>query len=374
MPCSKPTRLTPKQIELLNDQSRSDPKFRQWEQGLPDNGGPGSGTPPRGLGSIIDSMADAIDCIIDDAGGGASGFYGINVAETDDTPSFKGINTVKFDSFNFYIVQNDPNTDEVQVFLRNLPGASGGEANTASNLGTGAGVFAQKVGVDLQFKSLVAGSETSITSTATEITINSTSGPGFYGLTVKESDNTNVVRSDTLIFTANDFDVTNSASEPLVSLATNVARLSDIGPGFYGIVVEESDGSNSLRDDTVRFLNTDFDVSNVNNKPQIALSTNVAHISDIGPGFYGIIVEESDGSNTIRDDTIRFLATDFDVSNVNNKPQVALSAAVAHISDIGPGFYGITVAELDGTPTFRGINTIKFNNDFFYIEDRKSVV
>lgn len=50
-----------------------------------------------------------------------------------------------------------------------------GEANTASNLGvTGEGVFAQKSGVDLQFKKLKAGSNVSITSNSESVTISST--------------------------------------------------------------------------------------------------------------------------------------------------------------------------------------------------------
>lgn len=53
----------------------------------------------------------------------------------------------------------------------------GGEANTASNLGTGEGVFASKTGVDLEFKSLVAGTNVTLSSTATEITIDA-SGSG----------------------------------------------------------------------------------------------------------------------------------------------------------------------------------------------------
>lgn len=46
-----------------------------------------------------------------------------------------------------------------------------GEINTASNLGSGTGVFAAKVGVDLRFKSLVAGTDITITNTSNDITI-----------------------------------------------------------------------------------------------------------------------------------------------------------------------------------------------------------
>jgi hypothetical protein len=53
-------------------------------------------------------------------------------------------------------------------------GGGGGEVNTASNIGSGEGVFSAKVGVDLQLKSLLAGENISITSTANEITFNST--------------------------------------------------------------------------------------------------------------------------------------------------------------------------------------------------------
>lgn len=49
--------------------------------------------------------------------------------------------------------------------------ASTAEINTASNVGTGAGLFAQKSFYDLQFKSIVAGNNVSVTSTATEVFI-----------------------------------------------------------------------------------------------------------------------------------------------------------------------------------------------------------
>jgi phosphopantetheine adenylyltransferase len=64
-----------------------------------------------------------------------------------------------------------------------VPNISGGtqpqgEANTASNLGSGEGVFAQKTSLDLEFKSLVAGTDINLSSNSDEITINSTVTPG----------------------------------------------------------------------------------------------------------------------------------------------------------------------------------------------------
>jgi hypothetical protein len=46
-----------------------------------------------------------------------------------------------------------------------------GEINTASNLGAGTGLFAGKVGIDLQFKGLAVGPNLSISSNSTTVTI-----------------------------------------------------------------------------------------------------------------------------------------------------------------------------------------------------------
>jgi hypothetical protein len=51
-----------------------------------------------------------------------------------------------------------------------------GEINTASNLGTGDGVFSSKLGSDLRFKSLKGGTNITLSSTTDEITVNSTGG------------------------------------------------------------------------------------------------------------------------------------------------------------------------------------------------------
>ena len=50
-------------------------------------------------------------------------------------------------------------------------GGGGGEVNTASNVGAGEGVFKGKVGVDLEFKSLIGGAGVTITPGVDEITL-----------------------------------------------------------------------------------------------------------------------------------------------------------------------------------------------------------
>jgi hypothetical protein len=71
-----------------------------------------------------------------------------------------------------------PTKDAVRDKIESMT-SSFGEANTASNLGVGEGVFAQKSVADLQFKSIKAGTNVTVSSTSTEVTINSTaSGAG----------------------------------------------------------------------------------------------------------------------------------------------------------------------------------------------------
>lgn len=65
--------------------------------------------------------------------------------------------------------------------------SSGGETNTASNLGIGEGVFGAKVGADLQFKSLVAGTNVSLSSDSNEITIDVIGGGLEYFTEEKEN-------------------------------------------------------------------------------------------------------------------------------------------------------------------------------------------
>ena len=73
-------------------------------------------------------------------------------------------------------------TDEITISAAN----PSGEVNTASNVGGGNGLFKQKSGVDLQFRSIIAGTNVSITSGTDTITINSSGGGGGGSLSVKD--------------------------------------------------------------------------------------------------------------------------------------------------------------------------------------------
>jgi hypothetical protein len=68
------------------------------------------------------------------------------------------------------------NIGDFNIVEQEQGGGGGGEVNTASNVGTGEGVFKNKVALDLVFRSLKAGTNISFVSSIDEIEINA-SGP-----------------------------------------------------------------------------------------------------------------------------------------------------------------------------------------------------
>lgn len=70
---------------------------------------------------------------------------------------------------------------EGNVVWATPPGAGGGESNDGTNVGTGAGVYKDKSGATLRFRSLTAGSGISIDVGADEIEITATGGSGTEG-------------------------------------------------------------------------------------------------------------------------------------------------------------------------------------------------
>ncbi len=135
-------------------------------------------------------------------------FYGVIFKESEIDGYLERDDTLIFDS-DFFYLQSDSSSKPI---------VSLGSASSGANLGGGEGVFAQQSGLELRFKSLVEGSNITISSNADEITISSTGGgggaaaSGFYGITVAETDTTPSLtginkinfNSDTFYITQND--------------------------------------------------------------------------------------------------------------------------------------------------------------------------
>ena len=128
------------------------------------------------------------------------------------------------------------------TWVNEAGGGGSGEVNTASNLGTGTGVFAGKVGVDLQFKSLKAGAGVTLSSTATEVTIVA-SGAGGAVDSVNGQTGVVVLDTDDIAEGVSNLYFTNgraAAAAPVqtvdgqtgaVSLSSSYAPLSHVGGG-----------------------------------------------------------------------------------------------------------------------------------------------
>ena len=111
--------------------------------------------------AIANSGGVAIESV-ENVGGGA----GESFAELDGTQIELRTIAAHADSINLTVATNG---DLIEL-------TNSAEINTASNLGSGEGVFYQKVDEDLEFKSIVAGDNISISSDNDEITISSSSG------------------------------------------------------------------------------------------------------------------------------------------------------------------------------------------------------
>jgi hypothetical protein len=167
--------------------------------------------------------------------------------------------------------------------------ASGaGEANTSSNLGAGEGVFSAKVGVDLRLKSLVAGTNVSLSSDSNEITINASGGGAASG----ESNTASNVGSGTGIF----------------KQKTGVDLEFKSLFGLSGVVLDNQTNEINIGTPDLPLLRADFSNSSGNFRTDIdANTTNVSNLETDFTNSSGVFQNGVDVANAVR--------TDFDNSS-----------------------------------------------------------
>ena len=123
--------------------------------------------------------------------------------------------------------------------------------NTASNLGTGQGIFAQKVADDLQFKSLIGGTNVTLTSDANSITFTASNdttalnlGTGAGLFTTKSGDN--IQFKSIIANAASGISVTTNANDLTFQLVTANVDAGKLGGVVATDFLQKSDNLNSV--------------------------------------------------------------------------------------------------------------------------------
>lgn len=156
-------------------------------------------------------------------------------------------------------------------------GTGGGEDNTASNLGSGDGLFAAKVGVDLQFKSLIAGTNVTFDVNGTSVTVNASGGGT--DLTILDEGVGVVTQCASIDFTGANVTVSGSGGAATVNIPQTGAQNLGGGTGIYA-----SAGSNLLNLKSLT-AGTNMSLSSTGTEIELTTSAEVNLAQSVGSGL-----------------------------------------------------------------------------------------
>ncbi len=292
------------------------------------------------------------DCIIKDSNGNLISFYGITVKHSDNSAVFRSVDTINFEAENFYVTPNS-SPDEVTVNFRGATGSGNGDITNGTPLGGDQAIFSGKSGTNLEFKGVTAGTGISLSSDANQVTINATGGSGgsgFYGITVKHSDDSQAFRGiNTLAFNRADGFYVGQNSPNTDEVVVNFSGAQ--GPQGPQGPAGADGSSNPIGTYTESPSGIEWIVNH-------ALGSSILLWSVFDDANEYIIPEKVDTSDP---DTAYFYF------NESVTGSVILSSGSPVSGGGGGGFYGITIKHSDDSESFSGINVVGYNPANFYI-------
>jgi len=136
-------------------------------------------------------------------------------------------------------------------------GSGSGEANTATNVGSGRQVFKQKSGVNLEFRSLVEGSNVSLTQNADTVVIAASAGVAPLSTRTESATYTATLSDDVILVNANSGAVT--IDLPVAATANGkVYQIKKIDASANDVIID-GDGSETIDGALTQVTNTQYE-------------------------------------------------------------------------------------------------------------------